>query len=400
MIVVLEPLTIGIQHAPVNAGMIEIARHAFPDTRIAFYAERAHLAEVKTLIEPALGRDIEWQPIQIPDRDTGFSRRFTIELRLLRQLMALAQRGNGHLLLLSGLESSLYAAKLVQAMQSHPVPVQALLHGYLNRIIGWRSRNPLARALDLRSALCRCGGGALQYVVLEEGIARKLHELLPDIDGTVQWLSHPVPPGEGETASATLALPIRIGFLGLSTVQKGFDVFLAAAQASAQARCQRVEFHAIGRLAPETPTDGFSALKSVPQAQGLSRRGYVDAVRRMHYVCLPYQAAYYELSASGVLLDAIAWGKPIIALPSPTVRSLFAAHPGIGYLCANADEMLALIERLGRQCDMEAYRRQVKAMHALRREREPRFLSVRYREITRQVARVSPDRAAAAAAAV
>ena len=54
----------------------------------------------------------------------------------------------------------------------------------------------------------------------------------------------------------------------------------------------------------------------------------------------PTSPAITNLSASGALLDAITWLKPIIANRIPFVANLFERYGDIGYLCDDPDQMV------------------------------------------------------------
>jgi len=381
VIVVAEPLCRGIEHSPVNAAMLQICRLAFPQQHIRFCADAQHLQEVNKLIDEQSRRLIEWSPVLVPPRHAEFGRRFPAELRVLRTVLNGMSHADSHLLLLSAVESTIYSVKLLHALRLSKVPVQAVLHGYLAEIAGWRSRNPLVRALDLRSALSFGPDGRLRYVVLEATIAKRVIELLPRLSGNVQWLPHPIPADGGEEPLVP-PLPLNVSFLGLATTQKGFDVFVKTAKLVADRCPGRVLFHAIGRAPRGGSTIDVRALDTAPSPQGLSRDEYATGVRRAHYICLPYQGTHYELSASGVLLDAIAWCKPIIGMPSPAVQELFADYPDIGYLCRTPEELVDVVAWLANHFDEQTYRRQTGAMSDVRRSRLPETIALRYRDIT------------------
>ena len=82
------------------------------------------------------------------------------------------------------------------------------------------------------------------------------------------------------------------------------------------------------------------------------------------------------------MLDAIAWCKPIIGMPSPAVQELFADYPNIGYLCRSPEELVDIVAWLANHFDEQTYRRQMEAMAEVRRSRAPQTIAGRYREIT------------------
>jgi glycosyltransferase involved in cell wall biosynthesis len=381
MIVLIEPLCWGIEHTPVNAAILEICQSAFPDQPIRFCAERQHLREVQKFVGDEIREATEWLEIDVPSRHAHFRERFPVEFRLMRTHFHAAQATGGYALLLSAVESTVFALRTLYALSGPRIPVQAVLHGYLNEITGWRSRNPFIRAFDLRSALCLGVHRHLKYLVLESSIARRLLEILPRLDGYVDWVPHPIP-REGRADSDVPALPVNVSFLGLASREKGFDAFVNAAEQVIKRCPGQIRFHAIGRKARNEADRESPALSTRPRAEGLSRSEYVDALRSTHYVCLPYQGRHYELAASGVLLDAIAWCKPIVSMPSPVIDELFALHPGIGYLCKTAAEMAEVLSQLAAHFDERTYRAQVQVMSDVRESRLPRSVAKHYRQIT------------------
>jgi hypothetical protein len=130
-----------------------------------------------------------------------------------------------------------------------------------------------------------------------------------------------------------------------------------------------VEFHAVGRLGADMTGEDLDVLATKPLTAGkVGRADYVGRLAGMHYVCMPYGAAHYRYSPSGVLTDALALARPILAFDLPIFRDLFDRFGDIGHLCRNADEMAELIRNGFR--DEQRYSGQVEAM---RRARAPRL---------------------------
>jgi glycosyltransferase involved in cell wall biosynthesis len=377
---VLEPVCNGMQHAPVNAAILQIVSLAYPDARIRFFAEQRHLHEVQAITgrPPA----IECIPIDVPATDVSFARRLSFEYGALRTIMRSIGYENSHVIVSTALASTIQAVRLFHWIEGQEVPVQAVLHGYLNDIVGWRSRNPLRRMLDLRSALEKRNDRSLQFLVLEESIRQQLVALLPGLGARVAAIGHPFPEGQVAESPLPLRHPLHIGFLGLATPQKGFDVFLGLAEKVRAMHGSNVQFHALGRAMTGAETRSYEVLDTSPTREGLSRDEYVRRVHGLHFVCLPYRGSHYELSASGVLLDAIALLKPIVALPSPTIREIFSREPSAGYLCDTPEQLVDVVSTLVSRLDEDAYRQQVSALRSLRSERSPTSLAKRYAELT------------------
>ena len=110
----------------------------------------------------------------------------------------------------------------------------------------------------------------------------------------------------------------------------------------------------------------------------MSRNEYVNRIKNLHFVCLFYDK-YYESCASGVLMDSIAWEKPIIATQLPIFRSLQKRFGDIGYLCRN-NEFSETIGSIIRINDSARYKRQVVNMSQVKATRTPEALSMKYLE--------------------
>jgi glycosyltransferase involved in cell wall biosynthesis len=325
---------------------------------------------------------IEWKPVEIPPRRAKFWQRIRREYELMRTLSHLVTDARGrHLLLLNAFNSTLLALSACRALSRRAPPAQVILHGTLNDLVGWRSRNPIARAVDLRSSMQLAARSKLQYLVLEETIRASVLNVLPRLAGCVGVIPHPVPVGEGSDDPQLPPLPLRIGFLGLASNSKGFPIFIDIARSLKATYPGRIGFHAVGRLPRESQGIDCSALDTPPSLGRLSRTEYVELLRSLHFVCLPFQGSHYQLAASGALLDAVAWSKPIIAFPTPLLQQ-WCRTSDIGYLCAHTGAMITTVARLIEAFDPSIYLAQARALREIRRSRLPDALAPLYRRLT------------------
>jgi glycosyltransferase involved in cell wall biosynthesis len=179
--------------------------------------------------------------------------------------------------------------------------------------------------------------------------------------------------------------PLRFGFLGLATDAKGFPAFLEMASALKSRFGDRVEFHAIGTTPPDSVAPPMDALAVKPAVAKASRSDFARAVRQLHFVCLPYQGAQYELSPSGVLVDAIAYGKPMLSSGIPLVKELFERFGDIGFLCTDTPNFCDTIAQIVSNADERHYRAQVQALRVLRESRTSVALVPTYQSFTRRL---------------
>ena len=258
MILVFEMLWVGTQHAPGNSATIQAIARGFPDQMVRVFADPTHLAELHA--DPALTAcgNVDFAPIALHPAHRGKTHlvawgRFRQELATLRHGLTQVRRGeNCLLMLISATPTAIFAASLLARRHPGRVGVQVGLHGNLNDAFGWRPRNPLIRAFNLRSALTARHPRLLRFMVLEQGIRDTLATLLPKAAARTDVLELPINVAEvaGQQAPPFVP-PIRIGLVGLASAAKGTALFLEIAREMTARFPGKVTFHHVGRLTPE-----------------------------------------------------------------------------------------------------------------------------------------------------
>jgi hypothetical protein len=275
--------------------------------------------------------------------------------------------------------STLLALKFIVGYLRRGRNAQVILHGGLSKLEGWRSRNPIIRLQDLRTALVAPDGGKVRYIVLEKPIKEVILNKLPSLEGRVDVLDHPLPSNAGEQSTNDLSVPLQFGFLGLASEEKGFPFYIRLASEFSKKYSQCVEFHAIGSLPCDQKRLEMVALKRKPGLQKLDRDKFTQYLKELHFVCFPYQGGHYKFSASGALLDSIGWEKPFIAMRLPIFENLFSRFGDIGYLCDTETEFRETIDGIIMYQDAARYRKQTLTLRKVKESRTPKFLASKYK---------------------
>lgn len=387
MIVVCEPMCWGWEHVPINVALLEIVCRAFPSREIAFYGEESHIANLKSELGSAISQAIIWRPVPRPRRHAPLGERWYADVKLMWHLMRVLRNApEGYLLLCGGTPEMVLTVKiLVWSGAVRGKALQIVCHGGLATLRGWRSRNPFVRMRDWRSALTMGNDRRIQFIVLEEPIRKTVVDLFPAVASHLAGLDHPIPSIEPPDTDVEFRPPFRFGFLGLATDAKGFPAFLEMAAVLRERFSDRVEFHAIGTIPPNSVAPSMEALTVKPGTAKSSRPDFTRGIQHLHYVCLPYQGAQYELSPSGVLMDAIAFGKPMVSSGIPLVRDLFERFGDIGFLCTDTRNFCDTITQIVNEADEVRYRAQVRALRAVRESRTSAALVPTYQRITRRL---------------
>jgi hypothetical protein len=384
MIALFEVFWRNAAHAPGNASMIKILAYAFPDQPILYHAAHEQLEEVRRAIDPAAFPQVSFCPIAVPEaKGDSVSNTLPATWRILRSLRAAKIGSHDLVVLCYGSPMAILAARAFHALHPRRRPAFHIrLHGNLNEILGWRSRNPLSRAVDLRAALTRGGGPRRRFIVLESHIQSRITELLPEIRPHLDLLPEAIIPEETEGFAPLAPVPpIRVATLGLQTHAKGFGLYLDLARRLSARHPGQIEFHAIGRLHPQVADLDTGPLAHEIGSAYLSRADFIARLACMHYVCLPFRTGYYDLSASGVLIDALGLRKPLITLRVPLMVELFDRFGDIGELCADEAALERALERSISAPDPERYARQLRNLEAARASRLPERLAEEYRRI-------------------
>jgi glycosyltransferase involved in cell wall biosynthesis len=286
---------------------------------------------------------------------------------------------------LSSTPTAIFAASwLTKLLKGRKLGVQVGLHGNANDISGWRTRNPLLRQFDLVSALAASHSSRLRYLVLERAIRDELQRQIPALASRVDILPLPVNIDEFDLAARLpLREPVKIGFVGVATPAKGIDIYLRIAADLKRKYGARMEFHHVGRVLPGTDLSAFSCLDHPVSEAQLPRDEFIRRVSELHYFVFPYREGYYNLSASGALIDAITWRKPVIATALPFVTQIFDEFGDVGYLCADEAEIRAALDDV-MTLDQARYDRQMRALTRARESRTPAHLALSYREILKE----------------
>jgi glycosyltransferase involved in cell wall biosynthesis len=391
MIFICDPICRAGEHVPFNSGILEIVRRAFPDEKVVFLGDQSHILRLKEQTNPFIVDSISWTAIPLPDRYAKYSNRFYAEAKIILKLIEnLRHSANDILLFTTVMASTLAALKLLSKFFHRDTTLQVVLHGYLGGVSGKRSRNPIRRLQDMKTALTLPGGGGIQYFVLEMSIKEALLKYLPSLHKRLEVIEHAIPPNEELLQPIDLRLPAGFGFLGRAEKLRGFPVFLSLASEMTKKYRGKIEFHAIGRYpSREDSTNEADVLATKPAFQRIERPEFIERARKLHFVIFPLSPQFYELSACGSLLDAIAWGKPVIARNIPILSNLFRKYGDIGYLFNDEIELREIIGNIIEKHDDLHYKSQVDNMKQLREDRSAVALAKIYKQICTRAVPIS-----------
>lgn len=386
--------------------MLQIVARAAPGQMVRMLADASHCEELQQDPHLTTLPNLEFEHVSLPEHHRGAvnvvcPRRFREEFAVIRSALVRVPRGEPCLLILtSATGTQIQAALLAGRLCRGPFALQVALHGYLNNAMGWRSSIPLARWFDLRGMLGR-KEPRLRFLVFEECIKRELERLVPGTAKRTDVLPHPVNTSElAAWRQRKLEFPIDVGLVGLATEAKGISPYLQIAASFRAQLGEAVRFHVVGCRPEACSADRFTDIAHEVPVHAMPRSAFVERLAGLHYVMLPIQPQYYRLSASGGLLDAVTWLKPVMAFRLPIVEDMFAAAGDIGYLADDVAAMQSTLADIIAKPDPERYIFQMAALRLYRDRRTPEALAPTYQQILAQGwPGILPDNFAAGAGA-
>lgn len=308
-ILLLEPSWDAHVHLPANLGFLRTVKSAYPEGAIGFVGGAAQITMMQESVPDDALRGVSFYSWDTAlDKDTMPIDVYRTYKRIQSLPSHLVREAN-RIFLTSCTATSLTALTILGAGKR----IAAVLHGNANELTGWRSRNPIRRALDLTASLkrvCRQGGNA---IVMENRIQKQLGSSLPWLASHLHCIPHPILPEETSRpdVSKELTLPIKIGLIGTATHAKGFPEFLHLAKEVDRTKPGQFEFHAIGNLPAESRGLDQSRLKTKAE-RPLPRDVFLQQIKQLHFVFTWPSDSYYLNAASGVFYDAMNLGIPMI----------------------------------------------------------------------------------------
>jgi hypothetical protein len=178
-------------------------------------------------------------------------------------------------------------------------------------------------------------------LVLGPHIEKKLKEVLPKIGRYISSIDHPYFFEGDPNLNRFKDEEVRFGFFGYGSLRKGADVFFQLADEVTKVKAKSVpQFTLIGQVTDPELTNIQPASVSVVSSDGpLSQRDYELQASAANYACVFHKEDAYALNASGSILDAFLYLKPIIALKSQLTEYYFNKMGDIGYLCEGYNEL-------------------------------------------------------------
>lgn len=346
-IVVIEPTWSANIHFPFNAGLLRTVGDAFPGASLTFIGDKRQSDAMLTVLSPNIlsrCRFANWKTQ--PEVVTSPIKVMYRTLKLLK-IAARDIYSADLIIFASAAGTCLTALRFLPRQKSSNL--QIFLHGNLNDLHGWRTKNPINRYSDLYSNLSYAARKKAQLVLLEEHIRMRAIKKHPWMAANAEYFPHPSIPSENISIERQLDYPIKIGMVGISSPAKGFCQFRDMASKLKSLYPGRFEFHTIGKRHPSNRDSDFLELDTQPSDAQIERNEFLNKVDNLHFLFFWPDGEYYENASSGVFYDALNRKIPVIT--KNTLENLQFVSSKIGILA----ESMHSVEEALTQLNSEKY---------------------------------------------
>lgn len=337
MILAVDPVCSGFEHAHVNAGLLATLRCAYPKHSIVFLGESAHA----TVVEEYLSRNgVEGVTVCSFDYGRNAPRNWLQEklgpFFLCREVLEESERrGAVGVVFCASTKAHLLHLNLLLRTKYRRSNVLAVAHTLMQNLVEgasspWRP--------SLASVLRWAHPERLRIVVPGESIRTRALELVPSARLSSLDLAYFFPKREEDPPSPP---PVRFGFLGVASLRKGIDLFYRlASELSTDASPAAARFCVVGCMEDVPPEPWARApVETVGGRHMLPEEVRTTWLRRIHVAVFPYAAERYQLVASAAFLDAVSAAAPVLALRTPFFEEQFQRFGDIGALCNSYEEL-------------------------------------------------------------
>jgi hypothetical protein len=385
MIVICEPMCWGFEHTTVNAALIATVAEAFQDEDLLFLAEAEHIRYVKSILD-AHSVVVRYREMTIPPRYLPNCQRFMPDFRLYRSVFRVAHKNRANAIIFCSVMSpGIISIKALLTVYKDDSGVVCLivLHHVLQDVITVPSPLPHRLFFWLRLWMSFGNTPRLRYVVLGPRIEERLKQYVPRVSSYVSSIDLPYFFSDDVNAEPFADDAIRFGFYGVGSFEKGADIFFRLAEEVQSAKsAYESTFTLIGFLLDPRLKDGPHRSVNIPSPDvPLDQKTYENYSRNVDYALFFNRPNDYELRASGAILDAFSFLKPIIALKSPLSEYYFKKMGDIGYLCDNYNAMKDTVLDILETRPIDRYRQQQENILTQRVQFSPAGLSLKFRSL-------------------
>ena len=325
------------------------------NNKIEFAGESNHVVNVRSEIK---------QYISIGEPSIGFlnisvpGRRYSRWPRLIRELLWLIKY-DGFInrpleaLVFSSMTPTLtILLRLYFKLTNYSNVIIYTYHGVLSELTKYKSEKNRNKILHIQNGLKLPTTPNMYSAVLGKSILGNLKKHV--IASPDNWLSinHPYIMRKDLCGRPPENRPTVFSFLGANI--QGMNSFSSLVKDLSQQK-EKANYWIIGHNEEYKNNGHVDKIFDEP----LSRSEYEKHISETHYVIWLSPSNHYKYSASGTLLDAVAFAKPGIYLNNDLIKYYFSELGDIGYLCDSITDIILTVEEIMNKFPASRYAKQI-----------------------------------------
>ena len=357
-ILVYEPQCKGNEHADINAALIVFLTKTKNSEGLIFFGESSHLTCIQNAIKSAgfsnIISSITWREIMVSKSSSNLIRRSIKELlnTLFIFLVSLLNKNTRAIIILSSTSATLLGVNLLHKLINAPILI--VLHGILETIAE-KPSGLIKRLTWFRHYLSIQRKGRVGFLTTADFIKSNLIQEIPLLEGRVFSLQFPYlfstenPNHQGSFSSLGSGANGIINFTsaGVGTFKKGTDNFFDLSNKIGTNFPGASHFVHVGKLGDKELNKCLSDHVEVyGNSEMLSGREYRSILSRANFLVFFYPGDSYQFGVSGVLLDAIKYEIPIIAIGNDLFFYCQKIIGDIGWICDSVAEVESVVRSI------------------------------------------------------
>lgn len=381
MIVICEPQFWGFQHAPVNAALIGTVADAFREEELVFLAEAEHIRYVKNILD-VHSVVVRYRETTIPPEGLYNYERLAPDFRLCRNVFHAAHKNHANTIIFCSVTTPSLISIKALLRSYRDILCLVVPHDILQEVTRLPWLEPDRLFFWFRLWISLGNTHWLRYVVLGSRIEERLKRYVPRVSSYVSSIDHPYFFSDDVSPEPFADHAIRFGSYGIGSLEKGTDIFFRLAEEVQSAKTTyKPTFTLIGYIDKRMKDVPHGSVNIPSSDVPLDQEAYAKYGSGIDYALVFYRPNAYELRASGAILDAFSFLKPIIALKSPLSEYYFNKMGDIGYLCENYDAARDTVLDILETRPTDRYRQQQENILTQRVQFSPAGVSAKFRSL-------------------
>lgn len=182
-------------------------------------------------------------------------------------------------------------------------------------------------------------------LLLGDSIKQNIVQLYPDIVDRILTIWHPYFVDESECGSWVMHKPIRIGTVGSMKKEKGLDSLITlSVLLEKEINDNELIIESIGKV-ENIEVLKWEKIKWIGAKGILPREDFENYIKELDFILYLYPVDSYKLTASGAIMDAIKFQKPILYLENDYFNHLIGDEH-IGYSACKVEDLAIIIRRI------------------------------------------------------